>query len=213
MKRPDFLYSISLLLLLMTYVVMPVNAQDSEASQEILQDFRKIGKINEHVQNVGTVKKDCLSCIDKASVQKVALDKSSVNLGKPLFEQDDAPVVIYLKRTSHTPDKVNLKFKNSYRYCEKTLIGGMAGGLAMGCLLYMYNDIDEEVALNLKSLPKLSVGQEEIIELKLTKSDVNNPKYSLKVKNLSNSAVRERVDEKFFGDGYNVDFKMNGAGE
>lgn len=192
---------------------MPVNAQESKANQEILQGLREVGKMNEHVQNAGSVKQDCLSCIDKAAVQKVVLDKSSVNLGKPLFEQDDSPVVIYLKRTSSTPDKVNLKFKNSYRYCEKTLIGGMAGGLAMGCLLYLNNDIDEEIALNLKSLPKLIAGQEEIIELKLTKSDVNNPKYSLKVKNLSNSAARENVDEKFFGDGYNVAFKMKGAEE
>lgn len=167
-----------------------------------------LGKINEHVQKVGTVKEDCLSCIDKNSIISVALDKSTVDLGKPLFTADDVPHVIYLKRTSSTPAKINLKFKNSYRYCEKTLISGMA----TGCLLYLYKNIDEELSLNLKDLPKLIDGAEEIIELKLTKANVDNPKYTLEVKNLSNSVARGSVDSKFFSDGFNVDFKM-GTGE
>lgn len=193
----------------MTYIVMPVNADENKDSQELLQDMRSLGKINEHVQKVGTVKEDCLSCIDeKASIKKVALDKSTVDLGKPLFAADDVPYVIYLKRTSSTPLKIDLKLKNSYRYCEKTLISGMA----TGCLLYLYKDIDEELSLNLKNLPKLQAGAEEIIELKLTKPNVDNPKYALEVKNLSQSSAQGHVDSKFFSDGFNVSFEM-GAGE
>lgn len=193
----------------MTCVVIPVNADEHKASQELLQDMKAIGKINEHVQKVGTVKEDCLSCIEeKTAVKKVALDSSTVDLGRPLFAEDDVPVVIYLKRTSSSPAKIDLKLKNSYRYCEKTLISGMA----TGCLLYLYKDIDEELSLNLKSLPKLGAGEEETIEIKLTKSNVDNPKYKLEVKNLSNSAAQGKVDSKFFSDGFNLDFKM-GAGE
>lgn len=208
MKRSHFHYYISLIFLVMTCVVMPVFAESNKDSQELLQDMKALGKINEHVQKVGTVKEECLSCIDKNSITKVSLDTSTVDLGKPLFTADDVPHVIYLKRTSSTPSKINLKLKNSYRYCEKTLISGMA----TGCLLYLYKDIDEEVSLNLKNLPKLSAGVEEIIELKLTKTNVDNPKYSLEVNNLSNSHAKSSVDSKFFSDGFNVDFKM-GAGE
>jgi hypothetical protein len=191
----------------MTYIVMPVKADENKDSQELLQDMRSFGKINEHVQKVGTVKEDCLSCIDeKTSIKKIALDNSTVDLGSPLFAADDVPYVIYLKRTSSSPAKIDLKFKNSYRYCEKTLISGMG----TGCLLYLYKDIDEELSLNLKNLPKLKAGVEEMIELKLTKSNVDNPKYALEVKNLSNSAARGSVDSKFFSDGFNVDFKMAG---
>lgn len=189
----------------MTYIVMPVNADENKDSQKLLQDMKALGKINEHVQKVGTVKEECLSCIEeKSSVKKVALDKSTVDLGKPLWAADDVPHVIYLKRTSSSPAKIDLKLKNSYRYCEKTLISGMG----TGCLLYLYKDIDEELSLNLKNLPKLKAGEEEIIELKLTKPNVDNPKYALEVKNLSNSAARGSADSKFFGDGFNVDFKM-----
>ena len=188
----------------MTCVVMPSFADSNKDSQELLQDIKALGKINEQVQKVGTVKEDCLSCIDKNSIALVALDKSTVDLGKPTFEADDVPHVIYLKRTSSSPSKINVKFKNSYRYCEKTLISGMA----TGCLLYLYKDIDEELSLNLKNLPRLDTGIEEVIELKLTKPNVDNPKYTLEVKNLSNSAARGSVDSKFFSDGFNVDFKM-----
>lgn len=189
----------------MTCVVIPAIADENNDQQELLQDMKAIGKINDHVQKVGTVKEDCLSCIEaNTSVKKVELDKSTVDLGKPLFAADDVPFVIYLKRTSSSPAKIDLKLKNSYRYCEKTLISAMG----TGCLLYLYKDIDEELSLNLKSLPKLKSGEEEIIELKLTKENVDNPKYKLEVKNLSNSAAQGKVDSKFFSDGFNLDFKM-----
>jgi len=187
---------------------MSAVADEKKTAVELLSDMNAIGKINEQVQKVGTVKEDCLSCIDNSVVQKVSLNQSTIDLGKPLFSGDDVPYVIYLKRTSKTPVKLDLKLKNTYRYCEKTLISAMA----TGCLLYLYKDIDEELSLNLKNLPKLNEGVEEIIELKLTKPNVDNPKYTLEVKNLSNSAVRSNIDSKFFSDGFNVDFKM-GAGE
>lgn len=189
----------------MTCIVMTANADENKEAQEVLHGMKALGKINEHVQKVGSVKEDCLSCIDKNPIVAVALDKSTVDLGKPLFTADDVPHVIYLKRTSSTPGKINLKLKNSYRYCEKTLISGMA----TGCLLYLYKDIDEELSLNLKNLPKLSDGSEEVIELKLTKPNVDNPKYTIEVKNLSNSTVRSSVDSKFFSDGFNIDFKKS----
>lgn len=134
---------------------MHVSADESRESQELLQDMRSLGNINGHVQQVGTVKEDCLSCLD-----------------------------------------------------EKTLISGMG----TGCLLYLYKDIDEELSLNLKNLPKVKAGEEEIIELRLTKPNVDNPKYTLEVNNLSNSSARSLVDSKFFSDGLNIDFKI-GQGE
>lgn len=79
----------------------------------------------------------------------------------------------------------------------------------MGCLLYMTNYIDEEISLNLKNLPTLRAGEEEVIELKLTKSDTNNPKYNVEVKSLSRESVKSEIDSKFFGTGYNVSLKTS----
>lgn len=195
----------------MTYVVRPVVARES---QEIFQDMRELGKINQQLQKVGVVKEDCLSCIEEKSPDfQVSLDKSELDLGNPLFTQDDKPYVVYLKRTSNSPLKINLKFKNGYRYCEKTLIGSIAGGLAMGCLLYMTNYIDEEISLNFKNLPKLKDGEEEVVELRLTKPDTNNPKYNLKAASLTDAGVKGSVDKKFFGDGFNVNFTADGTGK
>lgn len=183
-------------------------AADEKGAREILQDMKELGTMNEHVQKVGTLKPDCLSCIEKSPDQKVSLDKESIDLGRPLFPADDAPYTVLLKRTSTSPAKINLKLKNGYRYCEKPIIGSLGGGLSMGCVLYLYNYEDEELSLNLKNLPKLKAGEEEIIEVKLTKPDINNSKYKIEVKNLSVGPARAEIDKKFFGTGFNVGFEM-----
>ena len=53
-----------------------------------------------------------------------------------------------------------------------------------------------------------SEGEEEIIELKLTKRDISSSKYQVEARNLSVSSAREDIDKKFFGRGFNVGFEM-----
>lgn len=174
----------------------------------MFQDIKELGKLNSDVQEVGTLKSDCLSCIEKSVDQKISLDSETIDLGRPLFPADNRPYTVYLKRTSSSPAKIDLKLKNGHRYCEKTIITSFGGGMGVDCILYLYNYEDEELSLNLKNLPKLKEGEEEVIELKLTKPDINNAKYKVEVKNLSQSSARESVDKKFFGSGFNVSFDM-----
>lgn len=194
----------------MTWSVTPVIASDEKGAQEIFRDMKELSKMNEQVQKVGIINPECLSCIEKPTALKVELDKDSVDLGKPLFPADDVPYTMILKRTSKSPAKINLKLKNGYRYCEKPIVTAYG----VGCVLHLYNYEDEELSLNLKNLPKLKDGEEEMIEVKLTKPDINNARYSVEVKNLSVSSARESVDRKFFGSGFNVGFEMKrGSGE
>lgn len=208
MKKRDFTHLVVLFSLLMTWSVTPLKAADEKVAREMFQDIKELEKLNSDVQGVGTLKSDCLSCIEKSVDKKISLDNESIDLGRPLFPGDNKPYTVYLKRTSSSPAKIDLKLKNGHRYCEKTIITSFGGGMGIDCLLYLYNYEDEELSLNLKNLPKLKEGEEEIIELKLTKPDINNAKYKVEVKNLSQSSARESVDKKFFGSGFNVSFDM-----
>jgi hypothetical protein len=208
MKKIDFTHLVVLFFLLMTWGVTHVKAADEKAAREMFQDIKELEKLNSDVREVGTLKSDCLSCIEKSVDQKISLDKETIDLGRPLFPADNKAYTIFLKRTSSSPAKIDLKLKNGHRYCEKTIITSFGGGLGVDCILYLYNYEDEELSLNLKNLPKLKEGEEEIIELKLIKPDINNAKYKVEVKNLSQSSARESVDKKFFGSGFNVSFDM-----
>lgn len=208
MKKIDFTHLVALFFLLMTWGVTPVKAADEKAAREIFQDMKELEKLNSDVREVGTLKSDCLSCIEKSVDQTIDLDKETIDLGRPLFPADNKAYTVFLKRTSSSPAKIDLKLKNGHRYCEKTIITSFGGGMGVDCILYLYNYEDEELSLNLKNLPKLKEGEEEIIELKLIKPDINNAKYKVEVKNLSQSSARESVDKKFFGSGFNVSFDM-----
>lgn len=208
MKKIDFTHLVVLFFLLMTWGVTPLKAADEKAAREMFQDIKELEKLNSDVREVGTLKSDCLSCIEKSVDQKIILDKETIDLGRPLFPADNKAYTVFLKRTSSSPAKIDLKLKNGHRYCEKTIITSFGGGMGVDCILYLYNYEDEELSLNLKNLPKLKEGEEEIIELKLTKPDIDNAKYKVEVKNLSQSSARESVDKKFFGNGFNVSFDM-----
>src|SRR6218665_3527534 len=122
MKRHDFLYLMAFFLINMTWSVTPVSASDEKGAQEIFQGMKEVSKINDQVQKVGTITPDCLSCIEKPASLKIGLEKDVHDLGMPLFTADDVPYTVVLKRTSNSPAKINLKFKNGHRYCEKPII-------------------------------------------------------------------------------------------
>lgn len=129
----------------------------------------------------------------------------------PYYLKDKEPYIIYLKRTAKTPASVDIKFKNGHRYCGKSYVGPNPwlpnGPLIIDCLVYLTRYEDQEISLNMKNLRKLAEGEEEVIEVRLTKKDPNASAYSMAVKNLSDVSTKGELDKKFFGGGYNVSFK------
>lgn len=194
---------------------MEVHATPPEASEkigrEILEGLKDTTSMNQVIHMVGKPIEHCPGCGPKGPDFKVDLVGSSHDLGKPYYLRENEPYIIYVKRTAKTPAKIDLKFKNGYEYCEKMYMGSNpwapGGPLIMGCMLYLTRYEDEEISLNLKKLKPLKEGEEEIIEIQLSKNNTRKAKYEIAVKNLTNESVKEEVGKKFLGGGYNVSFE------
>ncbi len=180
-----------------------------EAGHEMIKNLHDVSTINQEVKAAGTLPAKCPGCAEKEPDLKVTLDKKSVDLGRPFYRRDNEPYVVFIKRTSETPAKVDLPFKNNYRTCAKTYFGSNPynGSIIIDCLMYMTQYVDEEISLNLKNLPKLKAGEEDLIEVKFYKSDINSDKYRIEVKHFGEPSSKEEIDKKFWGSGYNVGFK------
>lgn len=211
MKRLNHIYFLSIVMLGFLSVIPLVHAEDESAqvNHDLLSGIKEVEAVNSEVKKAGVLPPKCPGCADKEPDLKATLDKKEVDIGNPYYRRDNEPYVVYLKRTSETPAKVDLKFKNGYRYCERMFVGAnpLSGALMMDCMLYLHRYEDEEISLNLKNLPKLKPGEEELIEIKFTKKDINTSKYTIEVKHFGENSQTEEIDKKFFGAGYNVNFK------
>lgn len=179
-----------------------------ETVREVLETVKTSADINKEIKNVGVPLATCPGCAPKGPDQVTVLDAAEVDIGNPYYKKSNEPYVIYLKRTSKSPAKIDLKLKNGYEYCAKMYAGTFYGNIVMGCVIYMTRYEDEEISLNLKKLPKLSEGQEEIIELRFTKPNLKNSKYELKVTSLTEATHKEDIGKKFLGGGFNVSFEV-----
>ena len=179
-----------------------------EVKQEIMQGITAADRLNEVVKDTGVVKAQCVGCSEKGPNLTVSLESKDVDLGKPYYMGKKDPYVIYLKRTNKTPKSVDLNFKNGYRVCGKMFAGTNPwypqGGLIIECAFYITQYEDHEISLNLKDLPELKEGEEEIIELNFYKEDDRQPKYSIEVNGTGQKGFTSKVEKKFWGYGYNV---------
>lgn len=211
MKRQKHIYFLTFILL----GFLGVNSAfaEEDVGRDLISGIKEVETLNSEVKKAGVVPEKCPGCAEKEPNLRVALDKKSVDIGNPYYKRDNEPYIVYVKRTSETPAKVDLTFKNGYRYCEKVYYGSnpFNGALIVDCLLYLHRYEEAEVSLNLKNLPKLKPGEEEIIEIKFAKPDINASKFKIEVKHLSDTPMKEDIDKKFFGDGYNVSFKAMDA--
>ncbi len=214
MKRTNIAYFLSVMTLLVVSIGK-LHASPPEASEamgrEIIESLKEADSIREDIKKVGVPAEVCPSCTTTTPDLIVSLDSKEVDLGNPYYKKENTPYVIYLKRTSKTPAKLDLKFKNGHEVCAKMYMGSNPwapnGPLMVGCMMYMTSYEDEELSLNLKKLRPLKEGEEEVIEVRLLKRNPKNSKYEITVKNVTNSEAREDVSKKFLGGGYNVSFE------
>lgn len=215
MKRIKQAYFLPLVLTLIVTSVMEVHASPPEASEkmgrEILEGLKDAETMNQDIQLVGKPVEHCPGCGPKGPDLKIELVDRSHDLGKPYYLRENEPYIIYIKRTAKTPAKIDLKFKNGYEYCERMYMESNpwapGGPLILGCMLYLTHYEEEEISLNLKKLKALKEGQEEVIEVRLSKSNTRKAKYEITVKHLSDDSVKEEIGKKFLGGGYNVSFE------
>ena len=138
------------------------NDKDSSIRPEkILSDIEKISSLNQATKDVGQVQVPCEACIEKKINQKLVLKSKEVEIYGPYFMNVSDSYTVRLIRTSDTPKKVDLKFRNGGgTICGKG-IGGItkAGGLYAECIIYVTETRQEELALDLSNLPKLNPGE------------------------------------------------------
>lgn len=209
MKSLKLIYFLTILAIL----VPLAQAEEKETlERDILDGVKEATAVNETLKTVGKTEERCPGCAETPPKETLALESEEVSLKYPPYYMNGKdPYVIYLKRTAKTPTSVDVKFKNGHRYCGKSYVGPNPwlpnGPLIIDCMIYLTRYEEQVISLNLKKLRKLEEGEEEIIEVRLSKKDPNASKYTMAVKNLNDISVKEELDKKFFGGGYNVSFK------
>ncbi len=207
-KHSKFHLLILLLAISNTEVRANPESDAKSVGQEIIDNVKDIESINQNAKNVGKIDVPCPACTEVKVNKNIVLDAETLDLGNPHYRKNDEPYIIHLKRTSKSPKKIDLTFKNGHEYCGKMFVGTNpwypSGPLVIDCVIYLTRYEEAEISLNMKNLKPLKDGEEEIIEVKLSKTNIKNAKFNLEVKNISNPDTRVDLGKKFFGNGYNV---------
>jgi hypothetical protein len=174
----------------------------------LIDAVRSVKEAADTVKKTGVIETTCISCVKDSPDKSYQLEKESFELDTPYYLKENKPYVIHLKRTKETPNKVRLTFKNGHRVCGKMTAYTlpMTGAFEVACMFYVTQFEEETFDLNFKSLPKLKDGETQILELKLSKENVEKSKYNVELNSLTGNPVIVEKDSKFWGDGFN--FKL-----
>ena len=205
-------HRLTLLLSLFITLLSPFAAlAGSRAIDDYTDMVDSLKQVQKNVKDVGLIPPTCPSCaVDAAPDMKVDMAQKEIDLARPSIYKDNTPFIIHLKRTKDSPLKVTLKFKNGHEECAKMYIGTNPflpnGPLIAGCLMKMTTYNDDEIDLNLKKYPLPKDGEDQIIEVKITKPDVRKSFYALDVEAVKGPAsIVKSKGKKFWSEGYNVD--------
>ncbi len=212
MKKFIFGYFLLLITLVSPLIVI---AEDTDETTLLSGVGEVATGINNVTIGVGLVKAPCPSCDEKTVNKKIILKESVVDMGYPYFIKTSDSYLVRLVRTSSSPKKIDLRFKNSggSRCAVPADLATMAQGYGT-CVMYGTESRDEEINLDLSDLPPLEVGKEDIIEFSLSKSDLKKFPYKLDVDYVGSEETETKISEKSFlswfvfsRDGYNVKIK------
>lgn len=184
-----------------------LNAEEVDHAQ-LTEAIKNVTGMENNLQNIGTLRPDCSNCKTVDPDKKVELKNKTEDLGTPLIYKDNVPFRIQIKRTKDSPLKTTLQFKNGHHVCAKVFMGSNPynGSLIVDCMFYQTVYENEELELNFKKLPPPADGEEQIIELKVTKPKINNSFYTVDAEVLKGPSVKIERDKKFWGQGFNLDF-------
>lgn len=181
----------------------------STRAGKIISDLEQVTTLNQVTKEVGQIKVPCEACIEKKINQKLFLKSKEVEIYSPYFLNVSDSYTIRLIRTSDTPKKVDLTFRNGGgTICGKG-IGGItkAGGLYAECVIFVTETRKEELALDLSNLPVLNPGEEDIIEISFSKKNLKKFDYQLNVEHYGKNNLTGEVKEFWLDFGHNISFK------
>lgn len=186
------------------------NDKDSSIRPErILSEIEKFSSLNHATKDVGQVQIPCEACNEKKINQKIELKSKEVEIYSPYFLNVSDSYTVRLIRTSDTPKKVDLKFRNDGGTICRKGIGGItkAGGLYAECMVYVTESREEELAIDLGNLPALNPGEEDIIEISFSKKNLKKFDYQLSVEHYGNNSLTGEVKEFWLDFGHKISFK------
>lgn len=174
----------------------------TEAVKNVTGLEKKLDKPGSHLSA------DCSGCKTIEPDKKIELKNKTEDLGTPLLYKNNKPFVYHLKRTSESPLKATLKFKNGHQVCGRMFVGSNPynGALIVECMIKITEYEEEEIDVNFKNLPAPAVGEEQIIEIKLSKPEATNSFYTVETEVLKGPSAKISKDKKFWGSGFNLDY-------
>lgn len=206
------------LVLALTLTFTSLYCQRPWAAEEAPNDYAEmINSINGaqgEVKKAGVVDPGCVNCVKTIEPnKKIELKNKVEDLETPFIYKDNTPYIIHVKRTKDSPLKATLKFRNGHSECANMFIGSNpwnpSGPLVIGCAYTHTVYEDHEIDLNMKNLPKPAEGEEQIIEIRITKPKVENSYYAFDAEVIKGPSTKVEKDKKFWGSGFNLDFSSS----
>jgi hypothetical protein len=200
--------------LFLTFLSSPTFAEDVSEEHKLVEAVQEAVDLNKNVAEAGVLPPSCAHCPDKEAHQKINADKKVIDIGNPYYLKSNEPYVVRLVRTSQTPKKLKLKFKNGQKVCRKFIAEPnpwAKGNWIMGCWIQGTDYIDNDIEIDFSELTPLKDNESEIVEIKFTKSSPDKYKYSISAEILKDQAPKGKVSSYFFGDGYDVKFSKEGT--
>lgn len=176
--------------------------------KQLIEAIETVSGADEQVKTVGIIENVCENCRKEDADKTYKMIEDEITLDTPYFKKSNSPYLIHLIRTDKTPKKVRLKFKNGERVCGKLVAytNPYSKSLGVDCLFYITQYREEVIDLNLKSLSPLNSDEEQKLEIKLSKPNIDRNKYEIELNSKSGKTIVVDKDNKFFSDG--VNFKL-----
>jgi hypothetical protein len=181
---------------------------DQKEGKGLIEAVETVSGVDDQLKSVGIIENVCDNCRKEEADKTYKINEDEIILDTPYFKKDKAPYIIHLVRTDKTPNKVRLKFKNGEKVCGKIIAytNPYSKALGVDCLFYVTQYREEIIDLNLKSLSKLNSGEEQRLEIKISKPNIDRTKYEIELNSLNGKTIVVEKDKKFFLDG--VNFKL-----
>jgi hypothetical protein len=184
------------------------HGQTVDEASKMIDAVKAVDGASAVVLETGTIKSECPLCKFETPKKSYELNSNKIELETPYYIKNNDPYIIHLKRNANSPAKITLKFKNGRKVCGKVVAYTLPinGAFEFGCLFYMTQYEEEEFDLNFKNLPPLAKNEEQVLEIRLSKSNVEKSDYQVDLNSLTGNPVKVEKDKKFWGDGINFKF-------
>jgi hypothetical protein len=159
------------------------------------------------VKDTGLPASDCTNCAatNEANV-RILLADVVYDLDKLPFYKDNETYTVRIRRQSAFPTISVLNFKLARTQCADTSTTIRPDSVTFNCNRKTSVYEDKAIELNLKKYPFPENGEEQIIEVKITKPKYEKDFFTTEVSVIKGPPVKISQEKKMFSNGYNVSF-------